>query len=87
MTLERVYNPNQEKLLRTPIWVRLFFLLVYFWDSYILEGIGNSIGIFVKVAESTRSGRYISYVRICVYMNIIERLPKFIELEYHDKVW
>jgi len=51
-----------------------------------LEGIGNTIGAFVKVADITRRGKYTSYARICVYMNIVEPLPEHIELEYHDSV-
>lgn len=81
------YNPDDEKIMEAPIWVRLFVLLIEFWDREILEGIGNSIGTFVKVAESTKRGKYTSYARICVYMNIADPLPEFIEVEYHDEIW
>jgi len=81
------YNPDAEKLLAAPIWVRLYGLPTEFWDPDILEGIGNSIGAFVKVAESTKRGKYTSYARICVYMNIAEPLPEYIEVEYHDEIW
>lgn len=84
---DECYNPDQEKLLAALIWVWLFGLPMDFWDPEILEGIGNSIGTFVKVADSTRKGRYTSYARICVYMNITKPLPDYIELEYHDEVW
>jgi len=67
--------------------VILFRLPVDFWDLEILEGIGKSIGSFVKVANSTRRGRYTYYAQICVYMNIAEPLLEFIELEYQDEVW
>jgi len=81
------YNPDNEKSLVAAIWVRLFELPMEFWDPDILEGIGNSIETFVKVAESTKRGKYTSYARICVYMNIAEPLPEYIELEYHDEIW
>ena len=84
---EERYNPDNEKMLEAPIWVRLFGLPVEFWDPEIMEGIGNTIGAFVKVAEATKKGKYTSYARLCVYMNIAEPLPEFIELEYHDEVW
>eukprot|EP00253_Pinus_taeda_P002372 PITA_02372 len=84
---EERYNPEKEKLLEAPIWVRLFGLPDEFWDPEILEGIGNSIGSFVKAAEATKRGKYNSYARICVYMNLAEPLPQNIELEYHDDVW
>jgi len=74
------YNPNNEKMLVAPIWVRLFGLPMEFWDPDILEGIGNTSGTFVKVAKSTKRGNYTSYARICVYMNIAEPLPEYIEL-------
>jgi len=74
-------------MLAAPIWVRLFGLPVEFWDPEILEGIGNTIGDFVKIAEATKRGKYTSYARLCVYMNIAEPLPEYIELEYHDEIW
>jgi len=58
-----------------------------FWDPEILEGIINSIGTFVKVADMTRKVQYTSYAQIYVYMNIAKPLPDYIELEYHDEVW
>lgn len=74
-------------MLATPIWVWLFRLPIEFWDLEILEGIGNSIWTFVKVADTTKKGRYTSYAGNCVYMNITEPLPDCIEVEYHDEVW
>jgi len=56
------------------------------WDPEILEGIGNTIGSFVKIAESNKRGRYTSYARICVYMNIANLIPGAVELEYHEEV-
>lgn len=58
-----------------------------FWDPDILEGIGNSLGRFVKIAETTYHRRHTSFARICVYMNISEPLPESIELEYEGKIW
>eukprot|EP00253_Pinus_taeda_P008955 PITA_08955 len=84
---EERYNPEKEKLLEAPLWVRLFGLPNEFWDPEILEGIGNSIGSFVKAAEATRRGKYNSCARICVYVNLAEPLPDHVEVEYHDEVW
>ena len=81
------YNPEKESMLAAPIWIRLFGLPTEFWDPEILKGIGNTIGSFVKVAESTKRGRYTTYARICAYMNITEPLLDSIELEYHDEIW
>ena len=57
------------------------------WDPEVIEGIGNSPGRFVKIAESTRRGRYPYFTQICIYMNITESLPKSIKLEYEGEVW
>lgn len=84
---EECYNPDWEKFMATLVWVRDFSLPVDFWDLEILEGIGNSIGRFVKVVDSTRRGRYMSYAQIYFYMNIMEPLPEFVEPEYQDEVW
>lgn len=84
---EECYNPEQEQFLAAPVWVQLFGLPMDFWDPKILEGIGNSLGTFVKIAESTARGRYTSFARICVYMNIFEPLLEIIDLEYEGKVW
>lgn len=81
------YNPDNEKLIAAPICVILLGLPMELWDPNILEGICNSIRTFVKVAELTKRGKYRSYTRICVYMNIAEPLPEYIELEYHDEIW
>lgn len=84
---EECCSPDKEKFLAVPIWVRLFGLPMDFWDPEILEGIGNTIGSFVKIAESTKKGRYTSCARICVYMNIANPIPEAVELEYHEEVW
>lgn len=81
------YSPDKEKLLEAPIWVRLFGLPDEFWDLETLEGIGNTIRKFVKIAEATKRGKYNSFARICVYMNLAEPIPDTVEVEYHDEVW
>lgn len=84
---EERYNPGKEKMMDAPVWVRLFGLPDEFWDPEILEGIGNTIGSFVKIAEATKRGKYNAYARICVYMNLANPLPENIEIEYHDEIW
>lgn len=54
---EDCYNPDKEKMLAAPVWVRLFRIPMEFWDPEILEWIGNVIGSFAKVAESMKRGR------------------------------
>eukprot|EP00253_Pinus_taeda_P014645 PITA_14645 len=84
---EERYNPEKETMLDAPVWVRLFGLPNEFWDPEILEGIGNTIGSFVKAAEATKRGKYNAYARICVYINLADPLPDNVEIEYHDTIW
>jgi len=84
---QECYNPDKEKNLASPVWVRLFGLPMDFWDPEILEGIENTIASFVTIAETTKKGRHTSYARICVYMNIANPIPDTLELEYHEEVW
>jgi len=84
---EECYNPDKEKFLAALVWVRLFGLPMDFSDPEILEGIRNTIGSFIKIAESTEKGRYTSYARICVYMNIANRISGVVGLEYHEEMW
>lgn len=84
---DECYNPDKEKFLAALVWVRLFSLLMDFWDLQILEGIGNMIGSFVKIVETTKKGSYTSYARICVYMNIANPIPNTVELEYDEGIW
>eukprot|EP00253_Pinus_taeda_P017343 PITA_17343 len=84
---EERYNPEKETMMDAPVWVRLFGLPDEFWDPEILEGIGNTIGSFVKTAEITKRGKYNAYARICVYINLAEPLPENVEVEYHDSIW
>lgn len=58
-----------------------------FWDPAILEGIGNTLGSFIMVSEVTKTGRYISYDRICVYMNLAGALRESIIVSYQDEEW
>ena len=67
---EEYYDPDKEKFLASPLWIRLFGLSMAFSNLEILEGIWNIIGKFVKIAKTTKRGIYTSYARIYVYMNI-----------------
>lgn len=84
---EECYDPDKEKFLAAPVWVRLFGFPMDFWDLEILEGIGDMIERFVEIAEMRKKGRHTSYARICVYMNIYEPILDSVELRYHDEVW
>ena len=64
------FNPDKVDLSVAQVWLRLYSLPCELWRREILADIGNTLGVFIKVAEQTRRMRYVSYVRICVYLDI-----------------
>ena len=42
---------------------------------------------YVKTSEATLRGRYTSYVRICIEMDVLRALPEAISLEFRDEEW
>jgi hypothetical protein len=55
--------------------------------SSTFEAIGNKIGKYVKTSEETLKGRYTSYARICIKMDVSGALPEAIILEFRDEEW
>jgi hypothetical protein len=45
------------------------------------------LGSFVKIEVSTQKGRYTSYTRICVYLDVSKALPDSISLLFRDIEW
>jgi hypothetical protein len=41
----------------------------------------------VKTLESTLKGRYTSYTRICIEMDVLRALSEAISLEFRDEEW
>jgi hypothetical protein len=52
-----------------------------------LKDIGNTLGIFFKISEQTKTNKYTSYVRICIYMHISKALSDSIFLPHEDMEW
>eukprot|EP00253_Pinus_taeda_P016416 PITA_16416 len=68
------FNPDTEDLSHAPVWIRMYSLLAQYWKEETLKDIGNSIGVFIKVAEETKNRRYTSYARIYVQMHLTKAL-------------
>jgi hypothetical protein len=81
------FNPEKEDFTCALVWIRLYSFPQEFWLGEVLEGIGNTLGIFVKSVEATKQSRYTSYACICVYMDVSKPLPRSIKLEYQDEEW
>ena len=45
------------------------------------------MGKYVKTSEATLKGRYTSYARICIEMDVSGALPEAISLEFRDEEW
>ncbi len=52
-----------------------------------LKSIGNKLGHFLKNSEGNLRGKYASYARICVEMDLSRALPDEVTLEVYDKEW
>jgi len=48
---------------------------------------GNKLGRYVKTSEATRRGKYTSFARICVEMDLSGALPDEVIMEVHDEEW
>jgi hypothetical protein len=52
-----------------------------------LEGIGNTLGSFIKISKIKKEAKYTSYARIYIYMNVAGALLDVITLSYQDNEW
>ena len=55
--------------------------------SSTFEAIGNKLGKYVKTLEATLEGRYTSYARIFIEMDVSGALSEAISLEFKDEEW
>lgn len=81
------FIPERETFTSVPVWVRLYSLPLDYWQTKSLAAIGNKLGRFVKASEATRRGKYTSFARICVEMDLFGALPDEVILEVFDEEW
>ena len=77
---QKRFDPNKENLMISLVWIRMYSLPMEYWKEEILMDIGNTLANFIKVSEQTRQRKYISYAKICIYLDISRNLPDEIEL-------
>ena len=58
-----------------------------YWLLSIFEPRGNKLGKYFKTSEETLKGRYTSYARIYIEMDVSRALPKAISLDFRDEEW
>eukprot|EP00253_Pinus_taeda_P012716 PITA_12716 len=81
------FVPKKETFTLVPLWVRLYSLHLDYWQNESLMAIGNELGHFVKASEATRRGKYTSFARICVEIELSGALLEEIILEVFDEEW
>ncbi len=81
------FVPERETFTSVPVWVRLYSLPLDYWQNESLAAIGNKLGRYVKASEATRRGKYTSFARICVEMDLLGALPYEVILEVFDEEW
>ena len=69
------------------VWVRLYSLPLDYWQTKSLASIGNKLGRFVKTSKTTRRGKYNSFARVCVVMDLSRALLDEVILEFFDEDW
>jgi len=81
------FNPDKEDFTWALVWIRLYSLPVEYWKEEMLKDIRNNIGVFIKVAEETKTRRYTSYARICIQMHLTKSLADSVSLFHDDFEW
>ena len=81
------FVPKRENFSSVPVWVRLYSLPLDYWQTESLAAIGNKLGRYVKALEATRRGKYTSFARICVEMDLYGALSDEFILEVYDEEW
>jgi hypothetical protein len=81
------FSPEKETFKSVPVWLRLYSLPLDYWLSSTFEAIGNKLGKYVKTSDATLKGKYTSYARICIEMDVSGALPEAISLEFRDEEW
>lgn len=76
------FDPNKMTVTKMPVWVRLYNLPLHFWHEGVMEGIGNSIGKYVKTDLERIDERIYTFARICVEVDLSKGLPDNIRLVY-----
>lgn len=74
------FNPDKEDLTWAPVWIRLYSLPDEYSEEDCLKGIGNGVGEYIRAADETKTRKYISYARICVFIRLNEALPESVTL-------
>jgi hypothetical protein len=79
------FNPATEYFQYRHLWILLPGLPLQFWNKAALEAIGNSLGTFLSVDNSTLSATSRKIGKILVEMDVHGGLPELLEIEWRGK--
>jgi hypothetical protein len=81
------FSTEKETFTCVPVWINLYSLPLDYWLPSTFEAIGNKLGKFVKASDATLKGKYTSFARICIEMDVSGALLEAIFLEFRDDEW
>ncbi|XP_059068311.1 uncharacterized protein LOC131040439 [Cryptomeria japonica] len=81
------FNSLEEIPSRVPVWVRLLRLPLEFWREDILHSISLLLGKPVGSASQTQDHKVISFARICVEVDLNNRLRDSMEICMGSSSW
>jgi hypothetical protein len=79
------FNPETEYFQYRHLWILLPALPLQFWNKAALEAIGNSLGSFLSVDNSSLLNPSRKIGKVLVEMNIHGGLPELLEIEWRGK--
>lgn len=81
------FIPECETFTSVLVWIRLYSLPLDYWQPKSLKAIGNKLGHFIKISEATLRGKFTSFARICIEMDLSRDFMDEIILEVYDEYW
>jgi hypothetical protein len=80
-------SPEKKTFKNVPVWLRIYSMSLEYGLPSTSEEIRNKLQKNVKTSEATLKGRYTSYARICIEMDVLGALLEAISLEFRDEEW
>jgi hypothetical protein len=81
------FSREKENSKNVLVWLRIYSLPLDYCLPSTFKEIGNKLRKYFKTSEETLKGRYTSYARICIEMDVSGALLEAISLEFRDEEW
>jgi hypothetical protein len=76
------FSPENDIPSVVPVWVRLPFLPLHYWNDETIRNIGNTLGKYIDRAEPWEGLQ--ACARLCVEVDLEKGLPEAIQLNLHS---